>query len=113
MAAYITFIFWFSSAPRPAPTLLRWRGADKLFHLAEYAPLGSLLLRAFDRSLPPSWRRAVGLLTMLAGLMVGSADEFYQSFIPTRTSSLWDLAADGMGVFAGKLLYRLKAARTP
>ena len=113
MTLYVIFIFWLSSAPRRAPTFLRWRGADKLFHLAEYAPLGSLLLRAFGRSCPPSCRRALGLFTMLAGLMVGSADEFYQSFIPTRTSSLWDLMADGMGVLAGKFLYGLKVAKTP
>ncbi len=113
MTLYVAFIFWLSSAPRPAPPFLRWKGADKLFHLAEYAPLGSLLLRAFSRACSPSYRRAMGLFTILAGLAVGSADEFYQSFIPTRASSLWDLMADGIGVLAGKFLYGLKVARTP
>ncbi len=112
VAAYIAFIFWLSSAPRPAPSFLRWSGADKLVHLGEYAPLGSLLLRAFSRSFASS-RRRFWPAVLLAGLLVGVLDEFYQSFVPTRNSSLWDVSADLMGVMIGQILYSWKSTRTP
>ena len=112
VAAYVAFIFWLSSAPRPAPLLFRWPGADKLVHLGEYTPLGSLLLRAFSRSFSSS-RRRFWPAVFLAGLLVGVLDEFYQSFVPTRNSSLWDVSADLIGVTIGQILYSWKSTRTP
>ena len=110
---YVAFIFWLSSAPRAAPPFLRWRGADKLSHLAEYAPLGILLLRAFARTFYFPSRRSLWILVFLAGLAIGGSDEFYQAFVPTRTSSLWDLSADLIGVSVGQMIYGWKRARTP
>ena len=112
VAAYIAFIFWLSSAPRPIPRFLQWPHSDKLVHLSEYAPLGSLLLRAFSRSFA-SPRRRWWPAVFLAGLVVGVLDEFYQSFVPTRNSSLWDVSADVIGVTIGQILYNWKSARTP
>lgn len=112
MALYTAFIFWLSSAPRPAPPLLAWPGGDKLFHLMEYTPLGSLLLRAFRRSLPR--KNSLGL-PMIAGFLfalgIAAGDEFYQGFIAQRFSSVWDAAADGAGAALGQWLYA-KWART-
>jgi len=113
VALYVAFIFWLSSAPRPVPRFLRWSGADKLVHLCEYAPLGILLLRAFSRSMVSPRRPFLWITVFLAGMMVGALDEFYQSFVPTRTSSIWDVSADVIGVCVGQILYSWKRARTP
>lgn len=110
VALYVAFIFWLSSAPRPMPPGLRWPGGDKLFHLGEYTPLGSLLLRAFSRSF--SGRR-MGRLALAAGLLVGAADEIYQHLVVTRVPSLWDVCADAAGILLGQLLYGRRVARTP
>ena len=110
---YICFIFWLSSAPRVPPPFLRWEGADKFFHIGEYTPLGMLLLRAFSRSAVSPRRRVLWTAVCLAGLTVGVFDEFYQSFVPTRTCSVWDASADAIGVCVGQLLYSWKWARTP
>ena len=46
----------------------------------------------------PAWlvarpRLSAGLFAVLYGVF----DEFYQSFIPGRTASVWDVVADGLG----------------
>jgi hypothetical protein len=46
----------------------------------------------------PAWlvahpRLSAGLFALLYGI----GDEFYQSFIPGRTASVWDVVADGFG----------------
>lgn len=110
VAFYVAFIFWLSSAPRPMPPGFRWPGGDKLFHLGEYTPLGSLLLRALSRS---SSGRRMRWLALTAGLLVGAADEFYQSFVVTRVPSVWDVCADATGILLGQLLYGRRVARTP
>jgi VanZ family protein len=106
VAAYTAFIFWLSSAARPAPPLFTWPGGDKLLHMMEYAPLGSLLLRAFKRSLP---RKKASVFPVIAGFLfargVAAADEFYQGFISQRFSSAWDAAADGTGAALGQWVY--------
>ena len=105
VALYVSFIFWLSSAPRKAPPLLRWYGADKLIHFCEYNPLGFLLLRAFGR---PRWKPSLG-----SGLIVGALDEFFQGFVPTRTASPWDFLADTCGILLGLAIYRWRTAKTP
>lgn len=102
---YVFFIFWLSSAPRKAPPLFRWYGADKLFHFCEYNPLGFLLLRAFS---PPCWKPSLAV-----GLIVGTLDEYFQSFVPMRIASPWDFLADAGGVLLGLALYRWRTAKTP
>ena len=113
VAAYIAFIFWVSSERRPIPgiTLIPW--ADKFWHLAEYTPLGALLARALHRTfLGLSWA-SVGILVFLGALAVGAGDEFYQSFVPGKVESGWDLLFDLIGAAGGRFLYRWRVARTP
>jgi VanZ family protein len=38
-------------------------------------------------------------------VLVGSFDEFYQSFVPGRDSSVYDLLADTIGVALAQLVY--------
>ena len=67
-------------------------------HLAEYAILGALLVRALARELP--------------GLVVGVAyavtDEIHQTFVEGRAGRAVDVAIDAAGVAAGILLWRIR-----
>lgn len=111
VALYTGFIFWLSSAPRPAPPFLRFPGADKVFHLCEFAPLGIFLLRAFRGSRPSAAWKTLYLAAFLGSLAIGSTDEFIQSFVITRMASVWDAAADLAGASLGQAIYRLIARR--
>ncbi len=106
--AYIAFIFWLSSAPRAAPSFLRWPGADKAFHTVEYAGLGALTLRALSGSWPavPRWGWCI-LIGWIFAASVGGLDEYYQQFTPTRSSSVMDWSADAIGALMGHILYWL------
>ncbi len=94
--------------------MLRFPGADKIIHLIEYTPLGFLLMRAAVHTWA-GFQFAKQRGTVLAmGAFVGVADEFLQSFVPTRQMSVWDFAADVTAVLLGLLLYRwIRSARTP
>ena len=56
-------------------------------------------MRAFKRT----WKtRPLFLLfaaTLLAGVFYAISDEWHQSFVPNRESSVHDVMADGVGVF--------------
>jgi VanZ family protein len=84
------------SMPR-APELWRW---DKLIHSAEYAIATTLLYRALTLSNP---RRDPGRLALRAAFCLlfysgfAACDELYQSTVPGRDSSVYDVLADILG----------------
>ncbi len=71
---------------------------DKLLHVGEYCILGILGFRAFqnDLSNPVVW-------ISLFGLGFGCIDELWQSMIPGRFTSHYDVIADGIGVICGSI----------
>ena len=91
-------IFYLSSLPGstlPSPFFT----ADKLFHLGVYAMLGFLVARALGYY---GWaRRFVMVLSVLICFLYALSDEFHQSFVPDRTSSFMDVAADTVGACIG------------
>ncbi len=90
-------IFAFSSIPSLGTDLGIWDLVlRKLAHLAEYAVLGVLLVRATRRP-------AVAVL--LAGLYAVS-DEVHQMFVEGRVGAPLDCAIDTAGALAGVLLWR-------
>jgi VanZ family protein len=97
-AAWAALIFYLSSLPGstvPSPFF----AADKIFHLVIYAVLGYLVARAL---VCHGWkRRALVMLALLLCLLYGASDEMHQSFVPDRTPSFMDLAADAVGSFIG------------
>lgn len=110
---YVAMIFWISSAMRPLPGMQYIPRIDKLYHFLEYAPLGWLLARALRGSSPKlSWALAAWGAVALAACVAGS-DEFYQSFVPGKVSSLWDGLADAAGSAFGCAYFFSKRARTP
>ena len=89
-----------SAAIAQAHLLLR-----KAAHVTEYAILTGLLFRALRGSIAGFWWRAA--LALLPALLFAPADEFHQSFVPSRTSSLGDVLIDYGGALVGILICRI------
>lgn len=83
----------------------------KLAHFTEYAILGWLAARAFRTSPRPAIRDRWFLIS--ASLIVAYAllDEFHQSFVPTRTASVFDSFIDMAGGLTALVVIRWKARR--
>lgn len=74
------------------------RISDKLLHGIEYLIFGFLLLRALTRNrLAQSSRKRLAI-TLLTGAAFSAFDEYYQSYIPGRFSSVYDWYADVAGI---------------
>ena len=105
LLAYITTIIFLSAQPYLRPPL-QFHESDKLYHVLEYLGLGVLLARAAHAS-AASWRPVtVALASLLGGILVGTSDEYIQSFVPGRDSSGFDLLADTAGLALAQVLYR-------
>ncbi|HEX6491135.1 MAG TPA: VanZ family protein [Gaiellaceae bacterium] len=95
--AWAALIFALSSIPHLGTSLGVWdtilrKGA----HLAEYAVLGTLLVRALGHETP----------AFLSGVAYAATDEFHQHFVAGRHASPVDVGIDAIGVLSGVLLYR-------
>jgi VanZ family protein len=119
-----------SSTSRLLTPFLRWLDADmswerigeihflarKFAHTFEYAVLAILGFRAFRISLavPLAY---VALLTAGIVLAVAGIDELRQSWLPTRTGSMADVALDfaggALGVAALIVVHRWLGVRSP
>jgi len=80
---------------------------DKVVHVLEYLGLGVLLARAIRATLKVPVPIRTALLAVGVGLCLGAADEFIQSFVPGRMSSVNDLLADGTGLLIAQFIYLL------
>jgi VanZ family protein len=76
----------------------------KTAHFTEYAVLASLACRACSFSASLFLKRWRYLLPLLLVAAIASLDEFNQSFEPSRTSSVWDVALDISGGVAMLIL---------
>tara|TARA_B100000886_G_C20335162_1_gene454142 strand:+ start:631 stop:969 length:339 start_codon:yes stop_codon:yes gene_type:complete len=92
---YIVSILLLSSIPGesvPSVVGLTW---DKSLHFIEYGILGVLLRRAGGDTVFGT------IYLCLFGIVIGCLDEFWQTFIPGRTGSYFDVMADAIGVIFG------------
>jgi len=95
-------IFAFSSIPSLSTGLGTWDTLlRKTAHMAEYAILGALLLRALGRELP----------AFLVGVAYAVTDEIHQHFVEGRHASALDVVLDSVGVAIGIFLLRLFQTR--
>lgn len=87
----------------------------KLGHFAEYAVLAFLARRALITSSRGQLRQRWFELGLLLVVIYGLLDEFHQSFVPSRTASVYDSAVDIAGGLTVLLLFKLRdrAGRTP
>ena len=107
VALYAGLIFLLSSLERPLPTLERFQKyhLDFLFHVVEYGVLGALLARALGLSLDSRTAWEIGAAAFLVGCLYGATDEWHQSFVRYRETSVWDWAADTAGTFLGTFFW--------
>jgi VanZ family protein len=78
----------------------------KIAHLAEYALLGILAARAF-RGSSREWLSRRWFVASLALVIVYAlADEYHQSFVPSRTGTIYDSLIDIAGGFAALIVVR-------
>jgi VanZ family protein len=74
----------------------------KVAHFTEYAILGFLAARAFRTS--PRWFLISAVLIVVYALL----DEYHQSFVPSRTASIFDSFIDMAGGITALLIVRRK-----
>jgi VanZ family protein len=74
----------------------------KIAHFSEYAILGFLAARAFRPY--PRWFLISAVLIVIYALL----DEYHQSFVPSRTASVFDSLIDMTGGITALILVRRK-----
>jgi len=99
---YMLVIFQLSSESHPVPMIAEhvW---DKLLHFLEYGGLGALLYRAFRGE--GFTGTAALIVAAVTGATYGASDEWHQSFVPLRDSSIRDWLTDLLGGSTGAALY--------
>ena len=78
----------------------------KLAHFSEYAVLGILSARAFASSANDFVQRRWFQVALLLIASYALLDEFRQSFVPSRTASIYDSAIDVAGGLTALLVFR-------
>jgi VanZ family protein len=95
--AWAALIFALSAIPSLSSGLGGWDLVlRKTAHVAEFAILGALLVRAIGGAAP----------ALLLGFAYAATDEWHQSFVRGRDGRLVDVAIDAIGVLVGVLLWR-------
>jgi len=79
----------------------------KIAHFTEYGILGYLAVRAFRTSPGPNISRYWFLLSLSIVVLYALMDEYHQSFVPSRTASIYDSFIDMTGGLTVILLLRL------
>lgn len=100
---YGILILIVSSIPLKAPNINLGFQIDKLLHLLEYFIFTILLIRAFKNSTVRTLKDNALLIDIIFIILYGSLDEFYQSFIPNRDSSIFDVLFDTIGGVIGSI----------
>lgn len=78
----------------------------KLAHFTEYAILGFLAARAFRTSPKPAISSRWFLISAALVVAFALADEYHQSFVPSRTGSFYDSLIDIAGGLTALLVIR-------
>lgn len=100
---YCIAIFVQSSFPAPE-SIPEAFSNDKLLHLAGYALLGALFMRAL-MTFPIKSKRMIIMLSIICASVYGVTDEIHQSFVPSRHADVFDVLADSIGSVLGVMTY--------
>jgi len=101
---YVTMVIAISAQPYLVPPV-EFRFGDKLIHVLEYFVLGVLIARALRATMRLHLPLAAALIALSLGIIVGTGDEYLQSFVAGRQSSALDLFADTVGLAVAQLVY--------
>ena len=107
---YCLMIFMQSSYPSPE-SVPDWPYIDKLLHIAVYALLGALFLRAFKTLRIQHNLKLVMILSILLSSLYGISDEIHQHFVPFRNADFMDALADIIGSVGGVYVYQLLSSK--
>ena len=80
----------------------------KSAHFTEYAIFGVLTARAFRSSSREFLRSHWFLISLLLVTAYALSDEFHQSFVPSRTASIYDSVIDSCGGLAALCFVRIR-----
>jgi VanZ family protein len=80
----------------------------KAGHFTEYAILALLTARAFRTSSKEVLRSQWFWISLLLVVGYSLSDEFHQSFVPSRTASIYDSMIDSLGGLVALLIYRAR-----
>jgi VanZ family protein len=94
MAAAILFISSIPNLAGPGNSIF---GFDKVMHIAEYSLFSWLVLRSLSRFKPDGMTTTVLFVIVLVVAIFAGLDEYLQSFVPGRDSTVADFAADLIG----------------
>lgn len=106
--AYLGLIILGSSIPGdsvPPMIAFTW---DKLLHVVEYLLVGFLGYRAYFSEI-----KTPMIYVILFGILFGCVDEAWQSMIPGRFPSHYDVFADGIGVIFGAITGSVLYKKSP
>jgi VanZ family protein len=99
-------VLWLFPNTSPETLLAIHMVTRKLAHFAEYALLGFLAARAFRGSPRPGlqtrWFLASAVLVVVYALL----DEYHQSFVPSRTGTVYDSLIDMAGGLTALVIVR-------
>jgi VanZ family protein len=84
----------------------------KAGHFSEYAILALLAARAFQTSSFELWRRRWFWIALLLVVAYSLSDEFHQSFVPSRTASIYDCMIDSFGGLTALVLTARRKQKT-
>lgn len=101
---YLTVMLVVSAQPYLTPPF-EFPYSDKLMHALEYFGLGILVARGLRATMRIHLPLVAALLALSFGIVVGTGDEYFQSFVPGRVSSPFDLLADTFGSMLAQLVY--------
>ena len=99
-------ILWLFPDTSPETLLTIHFITRKLAHFTEYAILGFLAARAFRTSPRPAISSRWFLISATLIVTFALMDEFHQSFVPTRTGSIFDSLIDIAGGLTALLVVR-------
>ena len=80
---------------------------DKILHVLEYIPFGFLVARGIWCTKPSLSGTILVIGVGLAAFLFGMSDEYHQSFVMGRSSSITDLIGDTIGGVVGGYIYFL------
>ena len=99
-------VLWLFPNTTPETLLTMHMVTRKAAHFTEYAILGFLAARAFRTSPTPAIRSRWFLISATIIVVYALMDEYHQSFVPTRTGSLFDSLIDIAGGLAALLVVK-------
>ena len=100
LGGYMVLILCISSIPANSMPSLGFQNVDKVAHFLEYAILGILAVHSF---IPKKGYQLFFII--FSGFVFGVFDEWWQSFISDRHTSLFDLLADNIGMLVGSIVF--------